>query len=351
MRVTGKDVPGTCILPPGTATVLSGPRASGKTWVAAAWMAQEIIEGNHVIWADFERQGYLLAQKFRALLPGSHLMETHLHYASGTVPETSRLIADVTRWAAGGKRVFLVIDAFRSLQGTTAPGTSASDGDAVEAVYLEVLNPAVEAGATVVLIDHVSKAGATGTFGSERKESAADYVLRVDQVTPFSRDRAGYSRVTVTKDRYGYHAAGSVAGYLWMPAGNGKAEGIREYPEKPELRNWSPDGQGTLEGAATGTKEKRVEEAVAAFVAMNPLQFNQSSLAKVLCDASPELYGDNAESLRRNYIVKMVADGKLAKEPSRFGKLSVPVPGSVPVTSVRPEDLLGEDHDDARSEG
>lgn len=300
----------TMIVSPNTVTVVSGHRASGKTWLVATWAAQELRAGNHVIWVDFERQSRLLTQKLKALKVPAHVIREQVHYVGGVIPPTERLVSDIKRYTFEGKgRVLVVVDAFRGLQGIVSPGTSANDGDAVEAVYLSVLNPvaAKDAGGTVVVIDHLSKNGDRGTFGSERKESAADYVIQVEQAEPFARRKSGYSILTVTKDRYGEIEQGTVPGYLWVPGDDTKKKsdtGIDNYPVIPELRAWSP----VLEADTGDTAEARIAAMqiayIAEFVKACPLKYNQKSLAEKMCADNPALFGTKPDTIRTNVINK-----------------------------------------------
>jgi hypothetical protein len=295
--IRGSDAPSTALIVPRTITVLAGHRASGKTWAAATWTADELIKGMTVTWIDYERQPTLLAEKFRILLPNAELGK-QLRYAADMPPT---LIQDV----AYQNSPLVVIDSWRSLQNAIAPGTSANDGDAVEMVYLEVLTPLQKAGATIVILDHLPKGGTT-TFGSERKESAADYVIRVEQVQAFSRAQSGYSSLTIMKDRYGHHAEGDAPGYLWVPGRDERTadEGIRKYPKTPEFRSWAPNGEGTLEGVVADVNE--VPLLILQYVAEKPLEYTQRELAKAVYEYRPDLFTNvddeakAAEKLRKD---------------------------------------------------
>jgi hypothetical protein len=321
--VTGKDNANTSAVSAKTITVLSGKRASGKTWVTTVWAAQIIRAGGHVMWIDFERQPYGLAQKIRQLGIPAHLADNYLHYAS-ELPAAEKLKADVASYSFGGKHVLLVIDAFRGLQNTVAPGSSANDGDAVEQVYLEYLNPCTEAGATVVLLDHIAKTGDGSTFGSERKESAADYVIKVEQTQPFTKKKPGFSSLTCAKDRYGVIAAGEMVGYLWVP-GDGSKSGnsIEDYPAGPELRNWSPQEAAELEATELSDKGRR-EAAITVVVKDHPLQFGPRELGRHVFDVYADLF--TTPKAATDFAGRMAREGKLVKEAGPQGKYELPAP-------------------------
>jgi hypothetical protein len=329
--VTGKDSIGTCVIGAPAVTVLSGARAAGKTWCAATWAAQELRAGNHVIWIDFERQARRLMQKMRALKITDPTMDNQLHYTAA-LPSAKRLAEDVKFYAYdGAHRVLVVIDAFRGLQNLIAPGTSSNDGDAVEQVYLEYLNPMIDAGANVALLDHLPKSGGA-TIGAERKESAADYVIKVEQTIGFTKTEPGFSMMTLTKDRGGDSNKDAVCGYLWMP-GDGRftGAGITKYPDIPEFRNWQPDYEPTIDDAVNPVPVTRSEQtrataqarrqAVIAVVRENPLRWGTRELAPHMSSGYADLF--DTEGAARSFIDRMRRDGELTQDAGK--KLDLPV--------------------------
>jgi hypothetical protein len=316
--VTGSpDMPGGALIVPGTVTVMAGHRSAGKTWAAATWVAYELISNAMVTWIDYERQPVLLAEKMRMLLPNADLGK-NLHYASDMPP----LLAQEIPYQAAP---LVVIDSWRGLQNAIAPGSTANDGDAVEQVYLEVLTPLQKAGATIVILDHLPKNG-DSTFGSERKESAADYVIFVKQEVPFSREVSGHSSLTIAKDRYGHHAAGDVPGYLWVPGRYEETSrtGIKKYPPYPEFRSWAPEPPACgLDDLGDTPDKSRRSLILLDMVAADPLKLSINALAKAAHDTDPSLF--KSESSIKRWIRELVSDGKLVKEDGAQGKLSIAV--------------------------
>lgn len=320
LLITGKDKPATAVISEKTVTVLSARRASGKTWMSSLWAEQIITRGGHVVWLDFERQPSGLAQKIRALGVPQHLMKNQLHYSS-KLPPVDRLTADIRAYAANGKPVLFVVDAFRTLQGVVVPGSNANDGDAVEQVYIDYLTPAVNAGATVVLIDHIAKNGDGSTFGSERKESAADYVIRLEKVIAFTKVKPGFASLTCGKDRYGLIAEGDPVGYLWMPGDGSKSgKSIDQYPFSPALRNWSPMEDVENQAVELSLKGQR-ELAITTVVRDNPLRYGPRELGRQVVAVYPDLFvSDKAAT---DFASRMRSEGKLTKEDGREGKYNL----------------------------
>lgn len=252
-RVVSAENETTCLITPNTVTVLYGNRASGKTWVAATWARQEVSDfQNHVIWLDFERQASLMKKKLQVLRMPEHQARTRFHYSGGGLPPVDYLTEKISEYLETGTRVLVVIDSFRDLLSAVVPGGDSNSGESVGKVYADYLNYLHEAGATICLIDHAPKSSTDSTFGSERKESAADNVLKVEMKEKFVLNHSGYSMITVTKDRYGVvpvdEAGEPKPAYLWVPAQDaGSAEGIERYPDVPALRNWAPKATGELE--------------------------------------------------------------------------------------------------------
>lgn len=253
---------------PNTVTVIYGNRASGKTWVAATWAQQEVTYGNHVFWLDFERQESLMKTKLKALHVGEHLAGQQFHYAGGVLVPAPFMAERIREFGEDGKRhPLVVIDSFRDLLGAVVPDGDSNSGESVGKVYGLYLNLLIEAGATVCLIDHAPKSNLNTTFGSERKESAADNVLKVEMMEKFVLNHSGYSKIEITKDRYGVwpvdDEGNSRAAYLWVPSKDevtsGKDdEGVQTYHEIPRLRSWAPRKQGELEDIQGSPRDQDV---------------------------------------------------------------------------------------------
>jgi hypothetical protein len=208
-------------------------------------------------------------------------------------------------------------------------------------VYIDYLTPLQQAGANLALLDHMSKTGDKGTFGSERKESAADYVIKVEKVLPFSRKTAGFASLTLTKVRGGTEDEGEAAGYLWMPgAGEGSGPSIRQYPDIPTLRNWAPEAVMTLADAAGSTEENQKEQAIIDAVRDSRLSFTRTDLIKHVIDVCPGMF--KTPKAAGGFIDRMVTiKHRLVKEEGVGGKYDLPVRVEVQdkVTAERAEEI------------
>lgn len=209
----GAQVPGRCYGYPAAVHWMYGSRASGKTFIGLLWAAQEIAAGREVLWYAFEHQRDMRA---RLKMCGAEKIDGMFRYRQArgrpSAEDVEKLAAHVRETGTG----LVVFDAMRGLMGACAPGASSNDGDAVELVNSGILVPLAAAGASVLVIDHRPKDGATA-IGSERKETLSDVVLAVECKQPFSRDTAGWSQVTVTKDRPGWNGEGDTARLIVRP--------------------------------------------------------------------------------------------------------------------------------------
>lgn len=241
------------LVTPNTVTILYGNRASGKTWVAATWARQEVTADNHVLWLDFERQASLMKTKLVALGMKEHQAARRFHYSGGGLPPVDYLCEMISMYLLSCARVLVVVDSFRDLLGAVVPAGDSNSGESVSKVYSEYLNFLHEAGATICLIDHAPKSNTDSTFGSERKESAADNVFKVEMKEKFVLNHSGYSMISCTKDRYGVVPVDltgeSAPVYLWVPGEDDvpKGTGRKMYPRYPEIRNYSPEPDVGLE--------------------------------------------------------------------------------------------------------
>jgi hypothetical protein len=103
----------------------------------------------------------------------------------------------------------------------TFAGFTENDNDACKTWYETSVEPMLAAGAGVILIDHLPKAGETqgrryesqargGRGGSSKMEVLTGTIIRLDTEKPFSKQQAGSVRLVATKDNSGNHTEGTV---------------------------------------------------------------------------------------------------------------------------------------------
>lgn len=193
--------------------VIQSEPSVGKSWIAL-WLTKELMEaGWHVVYMDEEGGDDLVAERLDALGLEPDLIDSHFHY----YPFPQRAWDDEDLEA--------LADMLTSIPGHVAMGVLDSLPDFLTAADMDedrskdvtrfvhrVLGPFREAGAALVLLDHLVKPPADSTKrtrsrysrGSGAKLAKADLTLLVEQTEEFDRTHSGRLRLWRTKDRRGY---------------------------------------------------------------------------------------------------------------------------------------------------
>jgi hypothetical protein len=194
--------------------VLYAARDTGKTTLATVGAAQELLAGNHVLWFDFEGQKSQLIERLMNLgVDEDSIYDRFHHYDMPGAGQIATLVdlAGQLNDLAEGSITMAVADAARGLAGSIAPDVRDNLGHDVAAVERAFTKPLMSAGIAVLILTH--EAGGTA-FGSQHWESSSDVVLRMTSGESFSRDKDGYARIHVVRDRMGYLTAGQHAANL-----------------------------------------------------------------------------------------------------------------------------------------
>ena len=201
---------------------LWGPPGSGKTFTALVWAAQEIREGRHVLWIDLESQARQTIEKlltvcgctreqlrefFRLVQPDGPL--------TGAARDGALALAD--RLSVS----LVVIDAVNDL--LALQGADLNATDAVAQLDQRLITPLKRGGAAVAVIDHTAKNGGHGwPINSQHKKACTDMGLEAETVVPFTRDRAGFLKLTCYKDRNGTWADEQVVSFTVVAHGRAR---------------------------------------------------------------------------------------------------------------------------------
>lgn len=203
---------------------IAGESGSGKS-IFAMHSAIDVLRGGGVVfYFDIETQ--MLDNLQRMLEFGAQPDELNRYYlehptqAAGA--EIGYICSAIEQVVLTGAQVLVVIDSAGeaiSLQG----GKQDSDEDVANWMRA-VPRPLAEAGAAVLLIDHVVKANGNGggfAIGSQRKRAAIDVQFILESVERFERGRAGHANISVSKDRYGYLSQRGCLAELHVEPDNG----------------------------------------------------------------------------------------------------------------------------------
>ena len=190
--------------------LLFGDSGSCKSWLLGKAVVQAITSGRHVLLIDAEANiGEMLA-RLRGMGASEDDIANWITYIRPDVALGTREVAHLL----GLMRPDTVLVGIDSLGEAFGLEGVDENADAQVGPWLRrVARAFAEAGACVVLIDHVTKAGEQPLHpsGSKRKRAAvqgAAYLVKV-KVTP-TTERPGSVELVCSKDRHGHYARGEV---------------------------------------------------------------------------------------------------------------------------------------------
>ena len=185
----------------GSVNYAAGEPGQGKSILAQLTAVAELNAGRPVVILDFEDTAGRTAARLKALgATTAHLDQ--VAYAAD--PTTRHTIAGTIARVHDGARL-VVIDGVAAAM--TAHDLSEDDAGDLNRWWDSVPGPIAAAGATVLAVDHVTKAReGRGLWprGSGAKKARIDgAAYMVETTTPFSRTRPGRIKLTLAKDRHG----------------------------------------------------------------------------------------------------------------------------------------------------
>lgn len=241
---------GKCLLYPGRINYMHGDSGTGKTWVALEAARQEILNGNHVIWIDFEdADETTVIERFRARAVPAAIIVDRFHYIN---PDTSAGLVEVARVVDLCHRTGATLCVVDSIgEAFSLEGINEDKDPEVGPWIRRVLRAIADAGPAVLPIDHGTKAADNKLFpsGSKRKRAAisgAGYLIEASP--PFSKDTPGFLKVICAKDRHGNYRRGDVVANIRVAPEPDGGVAISVHPPAP----------------AKGESEKKADDLVAA---------------------------------------------------------------------------------------
>jgi len=188
---------------PGQVNTLYGPAGQGKTWVSFGLVADELRKGATVLVVDYEGGPAVTMERLVLDLGLTAEQMGRLDY----VNPSSSLLTAVANGSVGSKPYDLILlDSVGEAMAMEPDMSSNDDGDVAGWIGRGVkLMQKVCGDATVLLIDHTTKAGETkGPIGSQRKLATVTGIawkLRPGQ--GFQQGTAGHVFLDCEKDRVG----------------------------------------------------------------------------------------------------------------------------------------------------
>jgi hypothetical protein len=183
---------------------VSGEPGLGKSWLGVAAALTMLRRGGSVIVVDFEDVARTWATRLRSLGAEAATL-ADLVYLRGAGPPSEPDLQWLPRLAGVAPDMLVVIDSMA--EAMAASGLDENLAGDVTSWHQGFARPLADAGATVLVIDHVPKdASSRGRWarGSGAKLAAiTGAAFTFDVSEPFSRERSGRGTLTVAKDRHG----------------------------------------------------------------------------------------------------------------------------------------------------
>jgi hypothetical protein len=198
---------------------LSGHPGNGKTTLAM-WAAMQHMEaGGHVIWLDSENGALSATRRLIAVGVKEDALAERLHYVG--FPALSADVEGFEPIRAALEdypRALVVFDS--ASKALSQAGLSEDSNDDATKWTTNIVIPAREAGATVIVVDHVPKGATRSTpypRGAGAKLADTDAHWYVEAAERFDREHAGKLQLTNHKDREGV-----LAPELYFDVGDGE---------------------------------------------------------------------------------------------------------------------------------
>ena len=236
--LTRKD--GATLFYEGKLNFIFGTPGSGKSWVALYCVHEALMRRHRAVYWDHEDTASTL--KRRSSVIGLDLAdfwsEGQFKYLRTGLEGSTVAMTEALEWVQGGDGPTLVV--IDSAESAGCP----SDGADVAPWLAKIVLPFRDAGATVLVIDHVPKrkeGRPLGPIGSQHKLARIDGAALLVTGVPWTQKTDGHLVLTNHKDRHGQ-----------LPAPNGKAVarviGTHEH-DSLYMNITSPEKEDNLEEA------------------------------------------------------------------------------------------------------
>lgn len=189
---------------PGRVNTVICETEGGKTWLALTAALQEINDGHHVVYIDFEDDRAGVVGRLLVLGGLPDTIRRYFHYIRPENRPTPADVADLGQYLAL-RPTLAVIDGIT--EAMSLYGQEISDNTGAAAFGRELLRPIKNSGAAVVTLDHVVKSAegrGQGRYaiGAVHKLNGLDGVqYTMENIQPFGIGLVGRTRVRIAKDR------------------------------------------------------------------------------------------------------------------------------------------------------
>lgn len=184
---------------------IAGAPDCGKTTLALFWAVKLLREGRTVVFLDEEGGEDIVVEKMQALGVSHEELEfmTYVPFPGRSWDDDD--IGELMSFCKEINPAMFLVDSSAAF--LARAGLDENSAPAVTSWWSKVLTPiARDLGAAVLVIDHDTKSSEASRYarGSGAKLAALDVQIKVEMVTPFTRQQDGDLKVIITKDRRGH---------------------------------------------------------------------------------------------------------------------------------------------------
>lgn len=177
------------------------PGGTGKT-ILALWCAVQVMQsGQDVLYVDEENGAHHIGELLQSFGVDPDLISEHFKY----LPAPGLTKDELEVWTLSLEHYKPALVVFDSLADHLSNNNlNENDSIAVTWWIKKFAQPAKDAGASVLCLDHIAKSeDAKGARGSGAKTAKVDVAWRLKCTTPFNRETTGSVELSVDKDRKG----------------------------------------------------------------------------------------------------------------------------------------------------
>jgi hypothetical protein len=190
----------------GRLTAVNGEPGHGKGMFVCGVAIDELQKGNNVGYFDFETSSSDIRERMVENYYWNDSMFDLFGHRTIEKDYSSRDRNWINSWFEERNPSLVIIDGL-TVALSLAKINPNSDTEVSEYIR-KVLYSFRRPGTAVLVVDHVSKAGRKDTYasGSKAKKALVDVAIHIeaDPKTPIGRKTQGFSRIRLTKDRYGH---------------------------------------------------------------------------------------------------------------------------------------------------
>jgi hypothetical protein len=229
---------GTGLIYPGATHGLHGEPGYGKTWFIVLAVAEALRAGHGVLMLDYEGSPHGFAERLEAIGVAKEVIADPTKFAYHNIPGATdeRHVAGLADEVEDLSAVFIAVDAM--LPALARNGLNDNDNSDVATFFESMARPLSSLGASVILLDHVTKDSAgrmRGARGAGAKLQLVDVSYSLSLGEEFSRTKAGFFRISCAKDRFGTFGINERVATIHVTPSNGGAN--------VDLRVEAPDSQ------------------------------------------------------------------------------------------------------------